>query len=647
MSLIKQLWLIILGLLILAFSGSLFISVTSSHDYIERSIRLKNADNANALALTMSQLPKDGVTLELLASAQFDTGHYRLIELRDTQGAVITRHQAETGVEDVPKWFVELIEFNVPPGEAKIQDGWQQFATLTLEGQHGFAYRTLWRSTLALTGWFVLAGGISLALAWWLVRRIRLPLRAVIDQAQNIGQRRFTTAREPRTQELRELVQAMNRLSTVVGDQLGKEGQQLESLRRQLQHDAVTDTLQRTTFLDRLKEHLGSQDYRANGMLILLRVVDLAEYNQRFGHAVTDQHLRELADTLTELAAEYGNGMVGRLNGQDFAVLLPGANDLDNMRDRLYQSLDALSDTSGDADVTFALQAAGALISYGPDDNQPLLFSALDNALADAEMRGERTSLSVVKQHHNALFNGQEAWRDALQESMSQGVQLTSRPVIDETRQLVHMEAQPELFLSGEWRHAGIFMPWLTRLNITTQFELDMVDAALAEIARSGLPVSIHLSTASIYDARFVLELRERLLANQEASRKLWLEVPESLATREMDNLRSFCRAQHSRGCHIGLKHVGTDVRRIAELRDVGLDYLKIEAGLISHLKDNDRLKEVLRGIASLCHSEGLLVVAEGATDSAHAQALFELGFDGVAGPGVKRHPDGHHIIED
>jgi len=69
MSLIKQLWLAIIALLLLSFVGSLAISITSSRDYIEQEVRIKNEDNATTLALSMSQLDKDLVILELLISA--------------------------------------------------------------------------------------------------------------------------------------------------------------------------------------------------------------------------------------------------------------------------------------------------------------------------------------------------------------------------------------------------------------------------------------------------------------------------------------------------------------------------------------------------------------------------------------------------
>ena len=58
MSLIRQLWIAIAVVTLLAFSGSLVLSTLSARQYLEEQLRLKNVDNATSLALSMSQLPK-------------------------------------------------------------------------------------------------------------------------------------------------------------------------------------------------------------------------------------------------------------------------------------------------------------------------------------------------------------------------------------------------------------------------------------------------------------------------------------------------------------------------------------------------------------------------------------------------------------
>ena len=74
MSLIRQIWLLLLATLLLALAASVTINVSSARDTLQTQLRLKNSDNATALAQVMSQQKGQRELMELAAAAQFDTG---------------------------------------------------------------------------------------------------------------------------------------------------------------------------------------------------------------------------------------------------------------------------------------------------------------------------------------------------------------------------------------------------------------------------------------------------------------------------------------------------------------------------------------------------------------------------------------------
>ncbi|WP_104203754.1 bifunctional diguanylate cyclase/phosphodiesterase [Billgrantia saliphila] len=631
MSLIKQLWLTIAALLLLAFVGSLLIGVTSSRHYIEQETHIKNSDNANALALSMSQMEKDPVTLELLLAAQFDTGHYRRIALYDPEGGIIEQREASEHIDDVPAWFVDLVRFEVAPGQAVVQDGWRQFGILELESQHSYAYRSLWRSTLVLTGWFALAGTISLLLASWIVRAIRRPLRDVVNQAQAIGQRRFTIANEPRTQELRVVVQAMNRLSEAVRQMLGEESDKLDQLRRRMQHDPVTDTLTRAPLLDRLESHLRSEKEDASGTLAMVRIARLAEVNQRLGHAATDTLLVRIARRLDQLANLYGYGTVGRLNGSDFALILPRQHDLEAVGRDLEERLRSLGEELS-ADVSLP----SALCQYHQGEGRGELLASLDGALASAESQGPFGQTRVEEPASSVLFTRHDEWRQALSEALEQGVLLAHYPVLDAHDRLIHHEAPSRLRLKGEWRPAGVFLPWVGRLGMSPILDLAVVSAAMDDTAASGKPVGINLSSDSLGDGHFVGELIARVRARTDIAPLLWFELPQSVALQQPQALKTLCHALLTLGCKVGLEHVGTQFGKIEGVQDLGLSFVKIDAALSQGVEDRQDQQSLLRGMATLAHSLGIMAIAEGVESRGAAEVLFNLGLDGVTGPGVR-----------
>ncbi|MCX8521235.1 MAG: GGDEF domain-containing protein, partial [Rhodoferax sp.] len=136
MSLIKQLWLAVILLMALTFSASAVISVLSARHYLQQQLQMKNIDNATALALSLTQLPKDPVLLELHVAAQFDAGHYRFIRLLSPSGqTLVERVYRDIDDQDgspmgAPAWFASLIPISVQPGQALVQDQWQQYGVL-------------------------------------------------------------------------------------------------------------------------------------------------------------------------------------------------------------------------------------------------------------------------------------------------------------------------------------------------------------------------------------------------------------------------------------------------------------------------------------------------------------------------------------
>lgn len=633
MSLIKQLWLAIIALLLLSFIGSLAISITTSRDYIEQEVRIKNEDTATALALSMSQLDKDLVTLELLVAAQFDTGYYRQITLRDTDGSVLIERSAAEYRGDVPNWFRRLIEFDVPSGMSTIQDGWRQFGTLELESQHSFAYSSLWRSTLELAAWFLLAGAVSLAIATVVVRGIKHPLSRVVAQAQDISARRFTTIKEPRTLELRQVTQAMNVLSANVHQMLTQESHKLDELRRHLQHDRVTGALNRDVFMGKLSSQLSSDDARATGMLIMVRVQALETLNEQLGYADTDKLLSTLVTQLGQLDKESTEPVIGRLNGSDFIFLLPLIEDAKQLK---QQVVEALANVTATVDPTVEISLPTAIVPYAPNDQRTTLLATLDNALAHAESLTSNEQIVVQQREHVSLYSSHAEWRSALEAAIRVGPELAYFPVVDAEGGILHYECPARLKLAGEWQTAGVFIPWITRFDMEPTLDLAVVKKALINLKTDLKPVGINLSAASITNTQFVNELRALLETQPLLANQLCFEVPASLSTHAIGSLRGLCAALRPLGCTFGIEHVGAEFTKLADLHDVGLAYLKMDSSLIHSLDGSTEQQTIVRGMATLCHSLGIQVIGEGVANDEELTCLFRVGVDGATGPGVR-----------
>jgi len=639
MSMYRQLWLAIVVSTALAMVGCLLVSLLSARSYLEAQLSIKNTDNATALALSLSQTDADAVMVELAVASLFDRGHYELIRVTDPHGKVMVERIAPPAALQAPGWFVALWPIKAQPGHAQVSSGWKQLGTVTLVSHSRYAYAALWKSAYEVALALSLAGMVGGYLGSLVLRRLRGPLQAVIDQAAAITQRRFVTMREPAVPELRQMVSAMNAMVGRLKSMFDDEAARLEAVRREANLDPLTGLANRGYFMAQLGHALEAEESTA-GALVLVRLADLVGVNRREGRAQTDQLLRRTAEVIAHSAGQCGGGATARLNGADFALILPPQQDAASCCGALLTALVA-------AAAPFVDEGPAASIGYArfqPGMVLHELLAGVDAALAEAESAGDNQIREAALSARDELPRTAEQWAAMIQRALQNNwLRLISFPVIELSGQLSHRECPLRLMADehGEWLAAGRFWPFAERLRLTPALDLAAVALGLQELAQqSGLRgLAINLSASSLDDADF----RQRLLAllgtQPGITPRLWLEVTESGALRHLDQFSTLCRELKRLGCRVGLEHFGHQFSQIGQLHELGLDYLKVDASFIRGIDANAGNAAFLKGLTGIAHNIGLQVLAEGVATEAELAALATLGFDGATGPAIREKP--------
>jgi diguanylate cyclase (GGDEF)-like protein len=635
MSMYRQLWLAIILSMLLALVGSLFASLLSARAYLEQQLTIKNADNASALALSLSQQNPDPVTVELAVAALFDSGHYESIRIHDPQGKLMIERVAPTGNAGAPEWFVQRLPISSDPGEAQITSGWTQFGAVTLVSHSRFAYEALWTSTREMIAALALASFIGGYLGSLILRRLRRPLQAVIDQAEAITNRRFITIPEPDVPELRQLASAMNatvaRLKTMFEDEAAR----LEAVRREANFDPLTGLANREFFISQLRSSLEGED-STGGTLFLIRIADLMGINKRLGREATDDLLRRIAARVGAGGTANPEALAARMNGADFALLLP-----DQKADREVAT--ALLQSLIDAMEAFVEGGPSAYIGMGTFQRGTALgvvLSQVDAALIAAEADGVNGFRGATIETDEDVPRSNAEWSQALRQALDrQWLRLVSFPVVDLQSQLLHGECPLRLKLDAdeEWLPAGRFLPVAERLGFSAELDLAAVALGLATLEEDELlkGLAINLSASSLVAADFEKKLAALLGKHRKAASRLWIEVAEIGVFKHVDAFRGLCALLRSHGCQVGVEHFGRQFSQIGQLHDLGLNYIKVDAGFIRRLDSNPGNQAFLKGVSSIAHTIGLLVIAEGVVSQAEFAILGEVGFDGATGPGV------------
>lgn len=636
MSLFRQIWLAIILTTVVAFGGSFIIGLLSARGYLEAQLAIKNADNAEALALSISQQPsKEPVTLQLLVAAQFDTGHYASIRLVDPFGKAVVERVAAPALSDAPAWFAALFPIESAPGTAQVSSGWKQLGTVTVVSHSSFAYRELWRSSLRLLAWFALAGTLTGLAATAVLRRLRRPLAAVVAQAEAIGERRFVTIAAPGVPELDSLSGAMNamvgRLKAVFDDQASR----LEELRRSVNHDALTGLPNRSYFENHFTATLASAESAPAGTLMLLRVPELVELNARRGRASVDTLLVEIAHCIETAARPHHESFAARLNGADFALLLPALADGRPAADEILSAIRGIGGRSG---ATECLAQIG-LCRFERGMAAGATLARADRALAAAESVGGYNWQYARDEDSSFQPATSTDWRQQIRRAIdAKRLRLAAYPVCTVGGELIHRELMLRVRIEeqGEWLPAGQILPMAIRLKLTGALDLAALDLALDQSAESADVIALNISAESIEHEEFRHALVQRL---QSARRPagISIEIPENGLLRHFAAVRSLRDAMAGTGCGLGIEHVGRSFSEISRLHELGLDYLKIDASFINGIAASGANRSFLEGVVSVARAMGAKVIAEGVENGADLAALVVIGFDGATGPYVTR----------
>ncbi|PXW94753.1 diguanylate cyclase/phosphodiesterase [Sphaerotilus hippei] len=634
MSLIRQVWLLVLGIIVAGCIGSVGVSLWTAKAYVETQVSLKNNDNAQSLALTLSQLTGDAALVELGVTAQFDTGYYRSIRLKAPDGRVLVERSANASAGSSPAWFARLVPIHPKPGVAQVSSGWTQLGVLEVISHTSYAHDDLWTGAIRTTVLMAALGLIAAACGWWAVSRLRRPLDAVVDQAQALSERRFLQMAVPRTPELRRVAQALNAMVERLRLLFAEQASQVETLRHEAHCDELTGLTHRRQFLAGFEAELGRESGATRGLLLLVRVLALADVNRRLGHAQTDTMLQGLARALSEPVAGVEPHSVGRLNGSDFALLNTSAVEAADWSQALMVRVQAVMSAHADVAVVASLVAAQR------GDRVGQVMACADAALARAEVAGAFTMVSeLMPSSSPSESGGEDAWRRQLDEALSRRrTRLVSFPVIDARRALIHFESplRVQLKEGGEFEPAAHWMPFALRTQMMARVDEIAVLLALKAIAEDGAPRCVHVSRQSLRDACFLPRVRSRISAAGEAARQLWIEVSERVLFDDVDPFAEMARQLRPFGVRIGVEHAGVGITSAPGLLEVGLDYVKLSASVIIDVAQEPSRATLVRRTVALLKALSLSVYAEGVQNEADLEMLWQCRIDGVTGPAVR-----------
>jgi diguanylate cyclase (GGDEF)-like protein len=536
----------------------------------------------------------------------------------------------------------------------------------------GLAPTLSWDPMIGIVAMAAAAGGACLGYALAahsrrvLARRLRLPLSAVLLAAGLAAGHAMVTL------AVRVPVEALasglgGAQATVIGLNVGElslwvafvtsallgvlwVGSVAEARMRIALHEVATrlDAAERTDVLTRLPnrkavtEALEAQaelcDRDGQEMALLFIDLDgLKWVNDSYGRQVGDAVLQAVAGRLR--AATPADGLVGRVDGDAFGLLMPAPGGRDDVVRKACEVLEAVAEPCHFEQRQVQVHCSIGMVVY-PQQGEAATMMAYAEAAARAVNQAGGSSHAFFQQK---MIGGEREQQDLLRDL---------RLALE--RREFELYYQPKIHAaSGEitgaeallrWRHPqrgvvspALFVPVAERFGLIAALGNWVIDEACrqARVWRDQglrMRVAINLSAHQFRQPDLAERIGAALELRQINPALLTCEITESVAMEETNGTAQIFDKLAKLGVHISVDDFGTGYSSLAYLRKLPAEELKIDRGFVLDLEHSGDARAVVDAVIKLGHALGLKVVAEGVETEAQNQILRRMGCDELQG---------------
>ena len=417
-------------------------------------------------------------------------------------------------------------------------------------------------------------------------------------------------------------------------------------------HDALTGLVNRREFERRLVELL--TDAKASGRDHALCYVDLDQFklvNDTCGHAAGDRLLRQLTYLLQQRLRD--TDTLARLGGDEFGVLLvncplPQALRIAQELCRVVKDFRFQWN-----DQVFDISASIGLVPVTRESANPQeLLSQADAACFAAKEKG-RNRVQVYRPEDTevARRHGEMQWVPRILRAMEKGrLRLYCQPIVPlrggaERRCEILLRMLDE---QGELIPPGAFIPAAERYGLMPQVDRWVVERALTTLeGRLGARMcAINISGASLGDRDFLGFVREQLRRHAIPPGAICFEITETAAVVNLQEAANFIETLRAEGCCFALDDFGSGLSSFTYLKNLPVDFLKIDGTFVRDLVDDPLDHAMVRAINEIGHLMGVRTVAEFVEDETVLARLREMGVDYAQGFGIARpHPIARCVV--
>lgn len=402
-------------------------------------------------------------------------------------------------------------------------------------------------------------------------------------------------------------------------------------LRQQSWTDPVTGELSRFGLNELYGDHYRFRHYA----LVLVDLYNMKAINAGHGIATGDRVLQIVARTMRATLGP--RAAVARLDGDDFAILVPATqwSSVKQLGQSLKSAVHALRFDEID-DLDKVNLCGGAVILAPTDSLSQRLFEA-DLALRHAKHRDWK---SVVCADAAFIANSQSAGAFVTDLQIRQGLRNHEfgyyiQPLVNvETGETLGYESLIRWTHEGEIRSPAIFLDRFREVikdDALYPYVVAMRRALTERAMRNGVGVlSYNIGLEDLQRLEHPEQLSHDFGADIQHAPQVIIEVterglPQHLGD-DLTGLKAAWDGLRGERTVLALDDFGALESNLYRLRELDIDYVKIDKMLISAVTDDFKSRAIVESIASLCGALNIQVVAEGIESETLCQTVQSLG---------------------
>ncbi|PSB41438.1 EAL domain-containing protein [Chroococcidiopsis sp. CCNUC1] len=417
----------------------------------------------------------------------------------------------------------------------------------------------------------------------------------------------------------------------------------------QASHDPLTELYNRREFEKRLATAVHSaQNGSIQHVLCYLDLDQFKIINDTCGHAAGDMLLRHISSLLpTQLRK---TDTLARLGGDEFGILLYSCP-----LEQATQIANVLRQQINDyrfvwQDKTFTVGVSIGLVEINiTTPSVASVLSAADAACYVAKNKGRnRVHIYQLDDTELAIQQGEMQWVTRLPQALEDNrFRLFYQPIAAIAPTSVGSPHHCEVLLrledeTGKLVSPMAFIPAAERYHLMHRIDRWVIQTLfrhlmLSSTARLPHVYAVNLSGATLNDEQFISFVQEQFALTEICPQLICFEVTETVAITNLAKAAAVMRQLKALGCSFALDDFGSGMSSFAYLKNLPVDYLKIDGVFVREIVSDPIAAEMVAAIAKIASVMGIQTIAEFVEDEFILDKLRQLGVDYAQGYGISQ----------